>query len=81
MSLTRGVTSNFLCPRCLIPNKDQGNPSAHADARTSANMQAVLSRARQQELTAREETLKSHGLRDVDVCLFFHLSPAYLRNP
>jgi hypothetical protein len=71
MSLTRGVTSKFPCPRCLIPNEGQGILSAHADARTSATMQAIVLRARQQGTTASEETLKSYGLRNVDVRALF----------
>ena len=72
MSLTRGSSSNFPCTRCLIPAGEQGDPSGHGDARTSASMQAVIQDARQQDLVKdREALLKSFGLRDIDVRFIF----------
>ena len=76
MSLIRGVNSLFPCPRCLIPANQQGDRSAHAPARTSANMQAVVQDARQQRLVKdKEEILKSTGLRDVDVFVILSFVP------
>ena len=71
MALTRGVSSLFPCPRCLIHKEEQGDPSACAAARTSADVQETIEDARRQKAGQREETLKSQGLRDVDVRNFF----------
>ena len=68
MALTWGVSSLFPCPHCLIPKEEQGEPSACAAARTSANVQETVENARKQRAGKKEETLKSQGLRDVDVC-------------
>ena len=67
MALTRGVSSLFPCPRCLIHKEEQGDPSACTAARTSANVQETIKAARKLGAGQREETLKSQGLQDVDV--------------
>jgi hypothetical protein len=78
MSLIRGVNSLFPCPRCLIHTDQQGDPSVRAPARTSADMQAIVQDARQERFAKdKEETLKSAGLRDVDVFVIF----LFVRHP
>jgi len=70
MSLIRGVNGLCPCPRCLIQADKQGDPSGRAPARTAANTQATINRARQQKfLKDKEEILKNAGLRDVDVLI------------
>lgn len=72
MSLIRGVNSLYPCPRCLIQADRQGDPSARAPARTAVGTQAVIQGARQQRFAKdKEGILKSAGLRDVDVFIFF----------
>jgi len=69
MALIRGgVFSLYPCPRCLVPKDKLGDLSKTAKPRTAAEMKQVLTRARGQRLQAdKEEILKRHGLRDVDV--------------
>lgn len=72
MALIRGVKCLFPCPRCLIPESEQGDVSASAPLRTTVSTKAVIQRAREQRRAGdREEILKGSGLRDVDVCLHF----------
>jgi len=79
MSLIRGVNSLHPCPRCLIQADRQGDPSAHAPARTAANTQATLQNARGKKFAKdKEEILKSAGLRDVDVFVIFLFFPALI---
>ena len=79
MSLTRGVTSNFPCPRCLIPRSKQGvYPPISADARTSAISEETVEEARLLRVGEKEELLKSVGLRDVNVCVIFSFIPLLL---
>ena len=71
MSLIRGVKCLHPCPRCLIGADQQGDASARAPARTAADTQAVIQDTWQQRFVKdKEETLKSAGLRDVDVQYF-----------
>lgn len=83
MSLIRGVGSLSPCPRCLIQANQQGDPSAHAPAWTSAGTQATIQDARKQRFAKdKEEILKSAGLRDVDVIVIFPFAPClYLQHP
>lgn len=68
MSLIRGINSAVSCPRCLIKTTDMGDPSVHAPLRTSENVQATIQEAGREKLVgAREEILKSAGLRDIEV--------------
>ena len=80
MALTRGVNSLFPCTQCLIPNSEQGDPSATAPLQTTAGTIAVLHEAREQHLLGeKEDILKNAGLRDVDVS-FIHLSYTATNN-
>jgi len=78
MALIRGVGSLFPCPRCLISDIKLGDLSARAPLRTAADTKAIIQEAREKEFSGQtEETLKSAGLRDVDVCasiLIIHVS-------
>ena len=68
MALIRGTTSLYPCPRCLIPQADQGDPSKVAPLRTAQGTKDVINVARSQRLLGeKEEILKAAGLRDVDV--------------
>lgn len=69
MALIRGGSfSNFPCPRCLVPGGELADLSKTADPRTAEDMKEVLESARGQRLlTEKEEILKNHRLRDVDV--------------
>jgi len=71
MALIRGVGSLFPCPRCLIPEAKQGDPSARAPLRTAVDTRATIQEARGKRLVGdKEEILKAAGLRDVDVCIY-----------
>lgn len=74
MALIRGgVFSLHPCPRCLVPKAQLGDLSKTAKIRTAKDTKEVLESARGQPLlTRKEEILKSHGLRDVDVRHFFY---------
>lgn len=68
MALTRGVKALFPCPRCLIPNHQQGNILYIACPRTTANMKAILTEAQSKKyIEEQNEILKANGLRNVDV--------------
>jgi len=72
MALIRGVGSLFPCPRCLIPEAEQGNPLARAPLRTADDTRATIQEARGKRLAGeKEEILKAAGLRDVDVRLYY----------
>jgi hypothetical protein len=72
MALTRGPSSNYPCPRCLIRADQQGvYPPVCAPARTSATTQEDIKAAREMRVGAKEEHLKGRGLRDVDVRAVF----------
>lgn len=75
MALIRGVGSLFPCPRCLISDVEQGDPSSSAELRTAAGTQATIQKAREQQLAGdKEDILMNAGLRDVDVRLCFYYS-------
>ena len=68
MALIRGVTSLYPCPRCLIPQADQGDPSTVAPSRTAEGTKNMIDKARSQRLLGeKEEVLRGAGLRDIDV--------------
>jgi hypothetical protein len=73
MALIRGVGSLFPCPRCLIPELKQGEPSASAPLQTEAGTRATLEEARGKKRAGdKEDILKAAGLRDVDVRPHFY---------
>ena len=67
MALTRGVSSLFPCPCCLIPKEEQGESSGCTAARTSADVQETIEDTRKQKAGEKEEILKSQGLRDINI--------------
>lgn len=75
MALIRGTTSLHPCPRCLIPQANQGDLSNVARFRTMQDTKDVISRARSQHLLGeKEEILKGAGLRNINVGpRFYHL--------
>lgn len=79
MALIRGVGSNFLCPRCLIPCNKLGDLSASAPLQTTAGTKATILKAKDEtRLGKKEEILKGAGVRDVDVCLHSYYSRSTL---
>ena len=80
MALIRGVGSLFPCPRCLISEVKQGDPSASAPLRTAADTRATILEARGKQLVGeKEDVLKAAGLRDVDVRPFSYYNRFTLR--
>ena len=74
MALTRGVTALYPCPRCLISREDLGDLTVKGNLRTTENMMETLVEARGKKLAAdKEKTLRSKGLRDVEVGLQFFI--------
>ena len=68
MALIRGVMSNFLCPKCLIPRGKTSDFSEPCELRTSENVARTLENARsQRRADEKEAILIQEGLCDVDV--------------
>ncbi|PPQ74821.1 hypothetical protein CVT26_005455 [Gymnopilus dilepis] len=65
MALTRGPTSSFPCPVCLVPKEEIPNLSRQFPLRTTENMERIWSESQDMNLTQREEYLQGVGLRDV----------------
>lgn len=71
MTLTRGGTSLFPCPVCLVPKKEIPNLSKSWPRRTTQSMRDAWQHAQTLALAAQqEEYLRGFGLRDVEVALF-----------
>lgn len=69
MALIRGLKGKFPCPICLVPQDLQAIFSDNYMLRTAAESQKVLNMARAKSLEMEKESdLKSHSLRDVEVC-------------
>jgi len=75
MALIRGVKANYPCPVCLVPKEELSNLSKTYELRTTAGMQGIWSAAQEMNATQREQHLREHGLRDVQVAInhFYYL--------
>jgi hypothetical protein len=67
MALIRGLRALYPCPICYVKKDEQSELSKHADLRTSKGSKDTVMQARELNREDREELLKSHGLRNVDV--------------
>ncbi|EIW81648.1 hypothetical protein CONPUDRAFT_165732 [Coniophora puteana RWD-64-598 SS2] len=68
MALTRGVSSKYPCPICIIPREELSNVANRPvyPLRTRDGVIATLHKARNESRTEGEETLMAEGLRDID---------------
>ena len=74
MALIRGLNGKAPCPICLIRQDNLWNLQDTSLLRTTENSQAVILKARSQQLLShKEEILKEAGLRDIDVSIKFDL--------
>lgn len=69
MALTRGVNGSFPCPVCLVPNAEQSILSRWHQLRISTVMERLWTDTQNMTATDREDSLRSVGLRDVQVLL------------
>jgi hypothetical protein len=67
IALIRGTNSKFPCPICLVPNDQLTNLTDKFALRTTELMKKVYDEAQLLNLTEREQLLKEHGLRNVEV--------------
>lgn len=75
MALIRGLQGLYPCPICFVPWNEQSDLSTEHPLRTGTESQRIVAEAREQRTaTEREEHLKDHGLRDINVCEFLGLS-------
>lgn len=74
MALTRGTTSHYPCPICLVPKAELSKPEVPHELRTQETMQAVLNEALAAPTKADgEKILKAFGLRKVKVGQIFFI--------
>ncbi|KAJ6451940.1 hypothetical protein C8R45DRAFT_848162 [Mycena sanguinolenta] len=67
MALIRGLRALFPCPICYVKQEEQSHLSKPLDLRTSEQSQQTVAEARKLKTKqARDEVLKSRGLRNVD---------------
>jgi hypothetical protein len=73
MSLIRGFGGLFPCPTCFVPAELLLCHSPEGfERRTAAGSEDIVIQASEMPLAKdRERLLKEHGLRGIDVCLFF----------
>jgi hypothetical protein len=69
MALTRGVTSLYPCPVCLVPREELSNLFQRFPVRTTSCMREIWEEGQRLNLGEREAHLKQYGLRDVKVLL------------
>ncbi|KAJ7686006.1 hypothetical protein B0H17DRAFT_1169830 [Mycena rosella] len=71
MALIRGLQGLYPCPMCFVPWNEQSDLSTVHPMRTGHGSQQILEEAQAKRTAAeREEHLKDHGLREVEVqCL------------
>lgn len=68
MALIRGLQGLYPCPMCFVPWNEQSDLSTVHPMRTGDGSQQILEEARAKRTAAeREEHLKDHGLREVEV--------------
>ena len=77
MALTRGASSNFPCPVCLVPKEEMHKGKVYP-LRTTKTMKEVYHKAMGMALAdMKEELLKSVGLRGIEVRRIFPHSTLY----
>ena len=70
MALIRGLNGKAPCPICLIRQDNLWNLQDTSLLRTTENSQAVILKARSQQLLShKEEILKEVELRDIDISI------------
>ena len=77
MALVRGTNSKFPCPVCLVPQEElcKGIEYPH---RTTETMRQVYDDAiGATSAKVKEELLKNHGLRGIEVCRILLLLAIY----
>lgn len=67
MALTRGITSNFPCPVCLVPREEQHDVTKTFNLRSTDEMHEIYTLSQDLSAKDREEYLKDVGLRNVEV--------------
>jgi hypothetical protein len=78
MALIRGLTSMYPCPICYVPWQEQSDLSTEHPQRVGQDSEQLIQEARAMRTAAeREELLKDHGLRDVEVSQFMFQSVLY----
>jgi hypothetical protein len=74
MNLTRGEGGKFPCPTCYVPQNEQSDLTKTHKPRTALDTQQIYQLAfKQTTLAAREELLKSRGMRLLEVSIPFEL--------
>jgi hypothetical protein len=75
MALIRGVKANYPCPVCLMQKEELSNLSKTYELQTTTSMQGIWSAAQEMNATQREQHLREHGLRDIQVAInhFYYL--------
>lgn len=68
MTLIWGLGSYAPCPVCLVPGDKLADLSETFELRTKEKMEEIYKRAQELNAEGKEELLKKHGLRDVEVC-------------
>lgn len=69
MALIRGLRGLCPCPKCLVPKDQLSDLSQVYDLRTAKGTQYLLDEAAELIQADKEDLLKSHGLRNVQVSL------------
>lgn len=67
MALIRGLRGLCPCPKCLVPKDELSDLSKTYEIRTTEATMQILTEARTKNATDKEDALKKHGLRDVNV--------------
>lgn len=68
-ALTRGASSKFPCPICLVPADQLLNLFQDYAIRTALSAEALVKHARTLSKDAGEELLKLYGLRNIEVSI------------
>ena len=77
VAATRGTTSLFPCPICLIPRDKLLDLFEDYPIQTALSAEALVKQARAMSQKAGNALLKTQGLRDVDVSFLFNNSKLY----
>lgn len=67
MALIRGIKCKFPCPKCEVPRTHLIDFTQKYKIRTAKDTKKYLKEASKMKGDAKEELLKGHGLRDVEV--------------
>lgn len=68
MALVRGANSNFPCPVCLVPKEELCKGAEYPHRTTETMSQVYYTADGADSAKAKEDLLKSYGLRGVEVC-------------